>query len=329
MHLLTSRFLGILLFMFSTQLTAQTAVKLSGTIQNASAIIQFSSPYFSDYLTLTADGRFEVNFMADEFPVPVAFISASAKGRIQSISPTLWLVTSEHILDLNAAKKTMTYSLSPLSPDQQLSEKFETAKGAQFEQLLKKHSANRTSLYILYQRKREFSPAHLATLLTIIPEAVHTDEYYLALAAYVTAKQQKSPKKGDVFQTFTATDNAGNKVNISPKQENYRLLALLSPSCQYSLKSIEVLNSLNEHYAGKLEIVGIWSASGSSDLQTKYKEQIEKVSWSNYWDNNAYAEYYFNAEYISPTFLLVDRNGVIIERIEMLYPDKLKAFRLP
>jgi len=329
MHLLKSRFLGSLLLIFSTHLAAQTPVKLSGTIQNASAIIQFSSPYFTDYLELTADGRFEVNFMADEFPIPVEFLSANAKGRILSISPTLWLVASEHTLDLNANKKTMSYTLSPMSSYQTLSEQLEIAKGAQFEQLLKLNPTSPPALYILNQRKREFSIKELKAIMEVLPASVYLNDYYQSVAAYLQAKQLKSPKKGDVFQSFSARNEAGKTITIAPKHNNYRLIALLSPSCQYSLKSIETLNGIKEHYAGKLEIVGIWSASSSNDLRPEYKEQLESVSWSNYWDNYGYANYYFSAEHISPTFLLVDPNGVVLQRVETLATDKLKAFKLP
>lgn len=328
MHLLKSRFLGSLLLIFSTQLAAQTAVKLSGRIQNASAIIQFSSPYFTDYLELTADGRFEVNFMADEFPIPIEFLSANAKGRILSISPTLWLVASEHTLDLNADKKTMSYTLSSMSPEQNLSEQLEIAKGAQFQQLLKQNPTSPPALYILNQRKREFSIKELKAIMAVLPASVYLNDYYQSVAAYLQAKQLKSPKKGDVFQSFSARNEAGKTITIAPKHNNYRLIALLSPSCPYSLKSIETLNGINDHYAGKLEIIGIWSASGSLDLKPNDVEQLQKVNYTNYWDPFSYAENYFDTK-VSPTFLLVDPNGMLVERIEYLYPDKLKAFRLP
>jgi len=329
MHLLKSRFLVSLLLIFSTQLAAQTAVKLSGRIQNASATLLFSSPYYSNYVEPTADGRFEVNFMAEEFPIPVEFYSMSAKGTVQSNSPTLWLVASEHTLDLDAAKKMMSYTLSPMSPDQTLSEQLELAEGAEFEKLLKENLTIPPALYMLNQRKEKISLTGLSTILAAFSKSVHSNDNYQSVSVYLQAKQLKSPKKGDAFQSFTAKDEQGKTVEIQPKNDNYRLLAFLSPSCQYSLKSIEVLNGVKDHYAGKLEIIGIWSAASSNDLRPKYKEQLESVSWSNYWDNYSYAEYYFSAEQVSPTFLLVNPNGVIVERVEALYPDKLKAFRLP
>lgn len=328
MHLLTSRILGILLFIFSTQLSAQTAVKLSGSIENVSAIIGFSTPYITDYLELTADGRFELNFTADEFPIPVHFFSANAKGRILSHSPTLWLVASEHTLALDAGKKTMRYTLSPMSPDQTLSERLELAQAAQFEQLVKENPTSPAPLYILDQRKEKFSINDLKAILGVLPTSVYSNNHYQAVAAYLQAKQLKSPKKGDVFQPFSARNEEGTSITIAPKHNNYRLIALLSPGCQFSLKSIEALNSINDHYAGKLEIIGIWSASGSQDLKPAYVEQLQKVNYTNYWDPFSYAENYFDTK-ISPTFLLVDPNGVVVERVEALYPDKLKAFRLP
>lgn len=323
-----SHFLFGLCLLISVKLAAQTAVKLSGTIQNASAIIGFSSPYFSDYLELTADGRFEVSFMADEFPVPVDFFAANAKGRIVSHSPTLWLVASGHTVKLDAGKKTMHYTLSPLSPDQTLSEQLELAQAAQFEQLVKENPSSPTALYILNQRKEKFSIKNLKTIVAVLPASVYAKDDYQSAAAYLEAKQLKSPKKGDVFQNFSARNEAGETFTIAPKHNNYRLIALLSPGCQYSLKSIEALNSINDQYAGKLEIIGVWSASGSQDLKPAYVEQLQKVNYTNYWDPFSYAENYFDTK-ISPTFLLVDPNGVVVERIEALDPDKLKAFRLP
>lgn len=317
-----------LALLFSVSSLAQTAVKLRGNIQNASTFTQFSSPYFNEYIEVTAEGKFEIDFIADEFPIPLEILFANAKGRVQSESRTIWLVAETNTLQLDAAKNPVTYALSPVSPDQVLSEQFETANKTQLEQLLRAHPASAPALYVLNKRKREFSPAQLQSILAGFPEEAQLKEYYLAVATYAAAKKLKSPKKGDVFQSFTAKDALGKTIEIQPKNENYRLLALLSPGCYHSLRSIELLNGLQAHYGGKIELVGIWSASGVSDLTLKHQDQLKNANWAIYWDAFDFASEYF-ATTTSPTFLLVNQEGKIVKVIDGLKTDQLKTLPLP
>jgi len=303
-----------LLGLHSVQVSAQIPVKINGQINTASELILFSSPYYSSFLELTTDGRFEVSLIADSFPVPVSILTTKASGRVRSTSPTLWLVASENQLTLTATKKTMSYTLAPLYLDQEVSEQLENARGHTFDKLLVDHATKLPALYMLHARKTEISPLKLATLFSAIPPVFQEGEYGQSITTYLAAKQFKSPKKGDKIESFAVLTTNKVKKSIPVEHNKTRLVALLSPSCFYSFLSIDLLAQIHDHASEKVEVIAIWSDADTQGWKPAKAEKVSQLDWM-LWDPYAYTSYYFD-DRISPTFLIVNQSGVVVNRLE-------------
>lgn len=168
------------------------------------------------------------------------------------------------------------------------------------------------SLYLLSIIKADYEKVELQRLMDKLRQPYKTSNYASAINTFLKSKELKI---GDRFINFKALDRNDRTVTFSGYfAEKYVLLDFSTPYCQFCLQAIEPLKKLLHNNAGKLDIITFYvdeEKNGYSIFLDKNKKP-----WSVIWDKKgrfgeAYSMYNI---YSTPTFLLFDRNGILLAK---------------
>ena len=134
---------------------------------------------------------------------------------------------------------------------------------------------------------------------------------------YLVASKSKRLEKGDVFIDFAVSDQALAPRKLSDyfaENKEYVLIDFSSVSCPSSNQSFPVTKSFADQYTDKLEVVSVLQSPDASTYQqfgALSTENWAVVYAEDFTNTDAYIQYQENA---TPTFLLFDKSGKLIDR---------------
>jgi peroxiredoxin len=119
---------------------------------------------------------------------------------------------------------------------------------------------------------------------------------------------------GDRYQDFEGLNQKGEKARFSEVKGDYTLIDFTSAYCGPCMLAADELSEMNRIYSDSLTIVS-FSGDSKKDSWLKSVER-DKVSWTSIWDGKGR----FSETAIKygiqgfPTFVLIDHQGVIIDK---------------
>ena len=188
-------------------------------------------------------------------------------------------------------------------------------------QFIREHPGNQTSAYLLYWQaltNEAATEAHETLWAGLSPEV--QGGFYGKKAGERIESIKNQPKPGLLAPNFVIPDTAGRAVSLAEFRGRYVLLDFWGHWCAPCIKAIPRLKVLRDAYGDKLAIVGI-GAEFASDKgiwrQTIDKYGMDWVQLSELTgDRGAVIERYNITAF--PTYLLLDKQGVVLERSSVL-----------
>lgn len=179
----------------------------------------------------------------------------------------------------------------------------------------------KTSAHLLYWQtffKEEFLDIHDELFKSLSP-SVQASVQGRQLADRLKSLQNQ-PRTGKKAPSFTLADTTGRPVVLSSFLGKYLLLDFWGHWCAPCIKAFPKLKNLNEQYAGKLLIIGIAAESEEEKKQWIQAIRVNNLNWVHVselkGEKGRVNEQYNISAY--PTYLLLDKQGVIIERAESI-----------
>ncbi|MPR33669.1 TlpA family protein disulfide reductase [Salmonirosea aquatica] len=188
-------------------------------------------------------------------------------------------------------------------------------------QFIGKHPGNQTSAYLLYWQaltNEAATEAHETLWTKLSPEVRGSFCGKKAGERIEIIKNQ--PRPGLLSPNFVIPDTAGLAVALAEYRGRYVLLDFWGHWCAPCIKAIPKLKVLRETYGDKLAIIGI-AAEFASDKEI-WRQTIDKYSMD--WiqlseltgDRGTVIDRYNVTAF--PTYLLMDKQGMILERTSEL-----------
>ena len=176
-----------------------------------------------------------------------------------------------------------------------------------------------------------FDNAYIWTLLPYNTTAFDNQEFYKAVYDKMTPEQKQTPlgkkyllasqsqrlTKGDAFIDINLLDKDLKTEKLSDyfnKGKEYVLVDLSSVSCPSSSQAFPITKDFADKYAGKLQAVSVLQSPDATTYQQfgAYSTNNWSVVYAEDFTNtDAYIQYKENA---TPTFLLFDKTGKLIDR---------------
>lgn len=134
---------------------------------------------------------------------------------------------------------------------------------------------------------------------------------------YFVASKSKQLEKDDTFIDFTVLNKELKEQRLSEyftKNKEYVLVDLSSVSCPSSNQAFPITKSFADQYTDKLEVVSVLQSPDTSTYQqfgALSTENWAVVYAEDFTNTDTYIQYQENA---TPTFLLFDKNGKLIDR---------------
>jgi len=139
--------------------------------------------------------------------------------------------------------------------------------------------------------------------------------YILAAAvAAVSFLYLASPPELRAAPVLTVTSLDGEQLNLAAKKGKTRLVTFISPDCAVSKKNLSVLESIQNHYASELEVVGITMPYDTATNVDNFRQEND-IGFLLVADADGSIADAFVQVRFTPTSFLIDGAGNISQRI--------------
>lgn len=304
--------LGLLFAFWDAQ--AQVAVNISGKIDNLNAAesiyIGIDGRLFP--LNPPADGTFSVDVNISQYPSFFYLAHITKGGKIEQKTPLIWFEGDS--VQISKDWSDQSYQMQGLLPFQANSEKIEALKGKDQFDFILANPINLPGLYFVEKQKENTDIADLERFTLLVKEEHRNSAYVKRIESYIAAKKLDNIKIGSKVEDFTLPDKDGNQVSVIQPNNKTTLIALFSSGCAYSVASIGILEKVADLNNDKIEIITIWDDSSQEIWLNTHKDEKEKISWTNLWDEFGFASTYLNRK-MWPTFYVINAEGELTDII--------------
>lgn len=175
---------------------------------------------------------------------------------------------------------------------------------------------NPNSVFALDQLRyllHEFKKDELKAIYNNLSPELKKDRRAIAIMEYASAPDISVGKKVPGFTAIDEDDNSYNMYSLF-KKKKYTLLDFTTPHCGYCTLSIPVIKETEKKYRNKLQVVSVCIDS-NRDSWKKVNEK-EDLPWLRLITKEGryskpYMQYNIHG---TPTFFLVDSNGILLHR---------------
>lgn len=307
-------FLTFILLIAFCQAQAQIAVNISGKIENLntteSIYLGIDGRLFP--LNPPADGTFSLDISISEIPSSFYLAHIPKSGKIEQKTPLIWFESDS--VQITKDWSDQSYQMQGLLPFQATSEKIEALEGKEQFEFILANTLEYPSLYFAEKQKENTDIADLERFTQLVKEEQRNSSYYKRIENYIAAKKRDEIKIGGKVEDFTLPDKEGNQVSVINSNNKTTLIALFSSGCAYSVASIGILEKVAAMNNGKIEMITIWEDSSQEIWLNTQKEEKEKITWTNLWDEYGFASTYLNRK-MWPTFYVINAEGELEEII--------------
>ncbi|TAD85621.1 MAG: TlpA family protein disulfide reductase [Bacteroidetes bacterium] len=309
-----------------TQTHAQKRIHVSGKISGFNS----TEPTYVDFggklqqFMPAEDGSFSVDASIRELPGTIRFVTPTAKGKIINKTPLIWVASDSVKVNVDWLKQT--FQSSATTPFQSTSEKIEALKPKEQIDFTLNNSSSVVSLYFANMLKKDIAIDDLKKFCLNVKSEFGNTDYFKRIETYVAAKSLPTLKKGETVKDFTLPDKDGNQIQVIKENNQPKLIALFSSSCQYSIASIALVEQISKLPNNNFELITIWDDSDKETWLTAYQDKKQKITWTNLWDGFEFASTYFELSML-PTFYVVNADGKLTDVIEGVSKASLKRIK--
>jgi hypothetical protein len=306
---------------------AQVVANISGQIDNLNAeetiYLGVDGRLFP--LKLPADGTFSFDVSISEIPSSFYLAHIPKSGKIEQKTPLIWFDSDS--IQITKDWADQSYQMQGLLPFQATSEKIEALNGKdQFEFILA-NPIDIPSLYFAERQKENTDIADLERFTQLVKEEHRNSAYVKRIESYIAAKKRNPVKIGSKVENFTLPDKESNQVSVISPNNKTTLIALFSSGCAFSVASIGMLEKVAAMNNDKIEMITIWEDSSREIWLNTHKDEKEKITWTNLWDEFDFASTYMGKK-MWPTFYVINAEGEledIIRGYSQKTSNRLKA----
>lgn len=304
--------LGLLIAFWDAQ--AQVAVNISGKIDNLnsaeSIYLGIDGRLFP--LNPPADGTFSVDVNISQSPSFFYLAHIPKNGKIEQKTPLIWFERDS--VQITKYWSDQSYQMQGLLPFQANSEKIEAMEeNEQFDFILA-NPINLPSLYFAEKQKEKIGIPDLERFTQLVKEEQRNSPYFKRIENYIAAKKRDEIKIGSKVEDFPLPRKDGKQVSVINSNNKTTLISLFSSGCAYSVASIGILEKVADLNNDKIEIITIWDDSNKEMWLNTHKDEKEKISWTNLWDEFGFASTYLNRK-MWPTFYVINAEGELVDII--------------
>jgi hypothetical protein len=305
--------LGLLIAFWDAQ--AQVAVNISGQIDNLNAAESIYMGIDGRLFPLNppADGTFSVDVNISQHPSFFYLAHIPKSGKIEQKTPLIWFESDS--VQITKDWSDQSYQMQGLLPFQANSEKIEALKGNEQFDFILANPINLPGLYFVEKQKEKIGIPDLERFTQLIKEDHRNSAYVKRIESYIAAKKRDTIKVGSKVADFTLPDKDGNQVSVIQPNNKTTLIALFSSGCAYSVASIDILEKVAAMNNDKIEMITIWEDSSREIWLNTHKDEKEKISWTNLWDEFGFASTYLNRK-MWPTFYVINAEGELTDIIK-------------
>lgn len=184
-------------------------------------------------------------------------------------------------------------------------------------QFVKDHSASRTAVYSVYNTllgAEEYNEIY-QEIWNTLSHVMQASQYGKKAAQKIEALETQ-PVVGRVALDFTIPDTAGIDVSLADFKGKYVLIDFWGHWCGPCIKSFPIVKAIHEKYGDKLALIGI--ALEKEGDKENWLNAIHKyeANWTQLSDLNGEASETIRQYNINgyPTYILLDKEGVVLER---------------
>lgn len=307
-------FLTFILLIAFCQAQAQIAVNISGKIDNLNAAESIYLGIDGRLFPLNppADGTFSLDISISEIPSSFYLAHIPKSGKIEQKTPLIWFESDS--VQITKDWSDQSYQMQGLLPFQATSEKIEALEGKEQFEFILANTLEYPSLYFAEKQKENTDIADLERFTQLVKEEQRNSSYYKRIENYIAAKIRDEIKIGGKVEDFSLPSKDGKQVSVINSNNKTTLIALFSSGCAYSVASIGILEKVAAMNNGKIEMITIWEDSSQEIWLNTQKEEKEKITWTNLWDEFGFASTYLNRK-MWPTFYVINAEGELEEII--------------
>ncbi|WP_194973434.1 TlpA family protein disulfide reductase [Aquiflexum lacus] len=253
---------------------------------------------------------FSQSMLFSELPTAVQFYAVSKKGRINYLTPKIWVDDLEVHLQLEFLLKSAQWEIDKPYQHQNFSEKLEQATKNEKLELIGKNLDKLPAIYFLEAEKEKYPLEVVRDLFQKIPIETSNSIYAKKLEVYLTVKSITSPKSGDKIKNIELINSNNERQQLFKSDQKPKLLVLMNSESAYSLSTISLLSQFHELVKEEYEIVTVWSDK-SFDRWQNYRADLKaNIKWTNLLDIYGEAFNYFDED-LTPTFFVINPDGII------------------
>jgi thiol-disulfide isomerase/thioredoxin len=315
-----SFFLGVCLVIshltFSQQVTLH--FQLDGRLKNNEFyLINLGGKNFqaTDLSTKTIES--EINEIAQ-----ISFLKLNNKGKILG-EKGFWLVPGSYTI--TGTSEPFTLTIDPINEYQQLQDQLTNATSlASKIQLIEANLDNIVALANLNVLSEQLEKETIETLLEKIPASMHLSQSYLQLESDLRKREYSIASKGTMFTNFELESKTGEIFTLENFKGKPTLVEFTFTGCAGCVKVLPELKEIYDQYHHQLNMVSIYSDKRKSDFENNnpvYKKEL--VTWTSLWDPTNFVSD-VNKVTIYPTFIILDSDGVVIDRFTGGLSGKVK-----
>lgn len=308
---------------------AQNVVNISGKILNPeqSEGIYLRTQVLKRVKVLD-DHTYSIELDVPVLPVKIAFSGIDRKtGKITDVTPDLWIESNHVQIDLDVSGKN-NYIITPKTAYQELSEEIEYAGRKERKILIAAHRNSFPALYFLYRdyyfgENKDLS--FLEEIVAGLSQDYKESQYGKRLNAFLQAKKSGPVKIGDTLAPVELPDAALRPTKLIERNGKTKIICYTATGCSYSASSLSFLAELaTKTDSGNYEVITIWEDESYEIWQNDKPEMKRFINWTNVWDHYQFVRAYLEID-TTPTFFIVDQNGVLLKKMEGISARNKKA----
>jgi hypothetical protein len=308
-------FLTFILLIAFCQAKAQVAVNISGKIDNLNAAESFYLGVEERLypIKLSSDQTFSIDVNISQIPSTFYLSNIPKSGKLKQKTPLIWFEGDS--VKIIKDWTDQSFQMQGILPFQTTSEKIEALKGKDQMAYILNNPIDFPSLYFADNQKENIDIADLERFTQLVKEEQRNSSYYKRIENYIAAKKRDEIKIGGKVEDFSLPSKDGKQVSVIHPNNKTTLISLFSSGCAYSVASIGILEKVADLNNDKIEIITIWDDSNQEMWLNTHKDEKEKISWTNLWDEFGFASTYLNRK-MWPTFYVINAEGELTDIIK-------------